>query len=510
MIPNNRSFEKLTNGQAVQLDIIPTLSFDDFKQAVLDGAASGQRVSAMFGDSTSQSDRTLLYVVMADDEQNQLFAARTPIVGDQFSSLTPHCPQVHLFEREIAEQFGLKPIGHPWLKPVRYQHSKTGRDAWDRPLDQSILPAVGDFFHIEGDEVHEVAVGPVHAGIIEPGHFRFQCHGEQVFHLEIALGFQHRGAEQAMLGGPTKRSIHYAETLAGDTTISHATAYCQILEALAHCQKTARAQMLRGVALELERLANHVGDLGAISNDVGFLPTASYCGRIRGDFLNMTALLCGSRFGRGMIRPGGVGFDIDDNLASELLRRLDKAEKETAVAVNLLWDTPSVMARLEDTGLLPQHIAIELGIVGPSARASGLVRDIRQDQPSGIFRFSHLPVSTCETGDAFGRAFVRWLEIQQSIKFIREQITSIPAGAPLASVGVLAPESFAVTLNEGWRGEVCHVAITNKQGRFARYKMIDPSFHNWMALAYALRNQEISDFPLCNKSFNLSYCGHDL
>ena len=180
------------------------------------------------------------------------------------------------------------------------------------PPDQPILPAVGDFYRVEGDEVHEVAVGPVHAGVIEPGHFRFQCHGEQVFHLEIALGFQHRGVEQAMVGGPTKRSIHYAETLAGDTTIAHATAYCQVLEALARCQKTARAQMLRGIALELERLANHVGDLGAMANDVGFLPTASYCGRIRGDLLNMTALLCGSRFGRGMIRPGGVGFDVDE------------------------------------------------------------------------------------------------------------------------------------------------------------------------------------------------------
>lgn len=503
-------FAQLVNGKAIKLDAIPTIAFDDFRQAILDGVAAGQRVSAMFGDSTMQSDVTRLYVVMADDEQNQLYAGRTQIEGDQFPSLTPHCPQVHLFEREIAEQFGLKPVGHPWFKPVRYHRSKTGRDAWDRPLDQPIPPAVGDFFRVEGDEVHEVAVGPVHAGIIEPGHFRFQCHGEHVFHLEIALGFQHRGVEQAMVGGPASRSIHYAETLAGDTTVAHTTAYCQVLEALARCQKTARAQMLRGIALELERLANHVGDLGAIANDVGFLPTASYCGRIRGDFLNMTALLCGSRFGRGLIRPGGVYFDIDDNRASELLRRLDKAEKDTTVAVNLLWDTPSVMARLEDTGPLPRQIAVELGIVGPAARASGLVRDIRHDQPSGIFRFSHLLVSTCETGDVFGRAFVRWLEIRQSIKFIREQIGTIPAGAPLTSVGLLAPESFAVTLNEGWRGEVCHIAITNKQGSFARYKIVDPSFHNWTALAYALRNQEISDFPLCNKSFNLSYCGHDL
>ena len=209
---------------------------------------------------------------------------------------------------------------------------------------------VTDFYRVEGDEVHEVAVGPVHAGVIEPGHFRFQCHGENVFHLEISLGYQHRGVEKALLGGPDKRSIHYAETLAGDTTVGHATAYCQVVEALARCQKTPRAQALRGIALELERLANHVGDLGALANDVAFLPTASYCGRLRGDFLNMTATLCGSRFGRGMIRPGGVGFDVDDAIVRDLLTRLDAAERDTANAVELLWDTPSVMARFEDTG----------------------------------------------------------------------------------------------------------------------------------------------------------------
>jgi Ni,Fe-hydrogenase III large subunit len=510
MTQQNDRFAPLTNGRAILLNNIPILPLNDFQQAILDGVAAGQRVSAMFGDCAGQSETTWLYVVMADDEQNQLYAGRTKIEGTQFPSLTPLCPQVHLFEREIAEQFGIKPVDHPWFKPVRYHRSMTGRDAWDRPSDEPILPAVSDFFCVEGDQVHEVAVGPVHAGIIEPGHFRFQCHGERVFHLEIALGYQHRGVEQAMISGPTKRSIHYSETLAGDTTIAHATSYCQVVEALAHCQKTARAQMLRGLTLELERLANHIGDLGALANDVAFLPTASYCGRIRGDLLNMTALLCGSRFGRGMIRPGGVGFDIDADLAAELLRRLDKAQRETAIAVNLLWDTPSVMARFENIGTLPKHIAVQLGIVGQAARACGLVRDVRHDQPSGIFRFCHIPVSTYDTGDVFGRAYVRWLEIQQSMQFIREQIAAIPSGAPCVTVGALCPDSFVVTLNEGWRGEVCHVAITDKQGRFARYKIVDPSFHNWTALAYVLRNQEISDFPLCNKSFNLSYCGHDL
>ena len=500
----------LTNGQAVPRATIPVLSLDALQQAVLDGVAARQRVSALFGAASPLPGATRLYVVLADDEQNMLFAGATDVTGSEFPSLTPRCPQVQLFEREIAEQFGLRPVGHPWFKPVRYCHSWTGRDAWGRPSDQPILPGVGNFYRVDGDEVHEVAVGPVHAGIIEPGHFRFQCHGEQVFHLEIALGFQHRGVEEALIGGPNARTIHYAETLSGDATVAHTTTYSQIIEELASCQVSARAQAVRGIALELERLANHIGDLGALAGDVGFLPTASYCGRIRGDFLNMTALLCGSRFGRGLVRPGGIGFDVEADRVADLGRRLDAGEKDATVAIDLLWNTQSAMARFEDTGPLPRNIAADLGIVGPAARASGLERDVRRDQPSGIFCFSHIPGSTCDTGDVFARAYMRWLDIQQSIDFIRDQLKALPSGASRAPVKALAPDSLVVALNEGWRGEVCHVAITDAQGRFSRYKVVDPSFHNWPALAYVLRNQEISDFPICNKSFNLSYCGHDL
>ena len=500
----------LANGQAIKRSEIPVFVPEVFGHAILDGVAARQRVSALFGAASPVPGAVRLYAVLADDEQNQLFAAATDIAGGEFASLTPRCPQVHLFEREIAEQFGLRPVGHPWFKPVRYCRSWTGRDAWSRPDDQPILPAVGDFYRVDGEQVHEVAVGPVHAGVIEPGHFRFQCHGEQVFHLEIALGFQHRGVEEALVGGPDARTIHFSETLAGDSTVAHATTYSQVTEALAGCQTSARAQAIRGIALELERLANHIGDLGALAGDVGYLPTASFCGRIRGDFLNMTALLCGSRFGRGLIRPGGIGFEMDAERIAELGRRLDAGEKDAAVAINLLWHTQSVMARFEDVGPLPRNIASELGIVGPAARASGLERDIRRDQPSGIFCFSHIPISTCDTGDVFARAYMRWLDIQQSVGFIRDQLKALPSGASRVPVKAIAPDSFAVALNEGWRGEVCHVALTDAQGRFARYKVVDPSFHNWPGLAYALRNQEISDFPICNKSFNLSYCGHDL
>ena len=506
----NSSFASLGNGLSIGLKDVPELAFGDFAAGIVDGVKAGKRVSSLFGAEAPGREGTFLYAILADDARNSLEVARTVVKGDGFESMTPACPQVHLFEREIAEQYGLRPEGHPWLKPVRWQRSRNGRDAWQRPAGEAFLPAVGDFYRVGGEEVHEVAVGPVHAGVIEPGHFRFQCNGEKVFHLEIALGFQHRGIERAMEGGPSIRSLHYAETAAGDTTIGHGTAYCHVVEALSGYRTTVHSHIVRGIALELERIANHVGDLGAIAGDTGYLPTSSFCGRIRGDVLNMTALLCGNRFGRGLVRPGGLRYELEDGRAEELLWRITVTEREIADAVGLLWDDGSVMARLEETGTVSRGTAAELGLVGPAARASGLTRDVRYDQPSGIFRFSQLPVSTCDSGDVFARSFVRSLEIQRSISFIKEQIGNLPAPQASAPMGGIEPDSLAVSLAEGWRGEICHAAITDGKGAFARYKIVDPSFHNWFGLAMALRGQEISDFPLCNKSFNLSYCGHDL
>jgi Ni,Fe-hydrogenase III large subunit len=504
-------FAVIGNARAIERSALPQLPTSELLGAISDAVAVGCRVAALFGMADPDPAAVALIAVLADDRLGRLYLGGARVRGGEFESRTPASPQLHLFEREIAEQFGLRAVGHPWFKPVRYQRSyRPGCEAFARGENDGPAIGVTDFYRVEGDEVHEVAVGPVHAGVIEPGHFRFQCHGENVFHLEISLGYQHRGVERALIGGPDKRSIHYAETLAGDTSIGHATAYCQLVEALTGCQKTARAQALRGVALELERLANHVGDLGALANDIAFLPTASYCGRLRGDFLNMTAALCGSRFGRGMIRPGGVGFDVDDRIARDLLTGLDAAECDTTNAVELLWETPSVMARFEETGPVARDMAEALGLVGPVARACGLPRDVRHDHPSGIFRFAHVPVSSWSTGDVFARAYVRWLEVQRSIDFVRDQLRSLPAGELRRPVGPLAPNRIAVALAEGWRGELCHVALTDGTGRFERYKIVDPSFHNWTGLALALRGQQISDFPLCNKSFNLSYCGHDL
>ncbi len=486
------SFLTLPASGIFPLSDLPRISMDTFRDGVVGAALRGARIACLA--VLPDTKKNLLCAVLAHDARGMIEIAACE-VGREYPALTPSLPQAHLFEREIAEQYGIQPVGHPWMKPVRFAAAECG---------------VMDYFTVHGEEVHEVAVGPVHAGIIEPCHFRFQCHGENIFHLEISLGYQHRGVERACLGGPDPRTIHYMETCAGDTTIGHAMAYSRLAESLGHVHVPARAHALRGVAAELERIANHVGDLGALAGDIGFLPTQSYCGRLRGDFLNMTAELCGNRFGRGLVRPGGVAYDLSAEQIEKLLTRLDAAACDVESAVNLLWNEPSVLARFEGVGTLSADTCHELGLVGVAARASGVDIDVRRDFPYGMYRFSQLPVTTWLSGDVFARALVRWQEVQRSLAFVYEQLEVIPAGSLCVAPGEFAKCHVAVKLVEGWRGEICHVALTDDNGKFARYKIVDASFHNWFGLAYAMRNQQISDFPMCNKSFNLSYCGFDL
>ncbi len=480
--------DHLSSFDLSSIEIDPALFLDTVSSRL----AAGGRALAYFALPDNGIYR--LVMVIGFDREGVMEAYSAPAAGS-FRALTPHFPELHLFEREIYEQHGLKPEGHPWLKPIRFN-------------TPGAVPGVADYFTVHGSQVHEVAVGPVHAGVIEPGHFRFQCHGEKVFHLEIMLGYQHRGVERSFIGGPGPRSIHYAETLAGDTTIGHGWAYCAAMEALSGVNVPRRAQLLRGIMLELERLANHTGDLGAISGDVAYLPTASFCGRLRGDFLNMTALICGNRFGRNMLKPGGVNYDLDPALIKELKLRLEATYRDTADAVSLLWENASVTDRLGNTGVVDKVAAEGLGLVGPAARASGVGLDTRRNFPYGPYE--NFTMSVSGSGDVYSRAYVRWLEIQKSAELVAGWLDDLPAGPIEAEFGPLKPNAAAVGLTEGWRGQICHAAVTGPDGLIRHYKIVDPSFHNWQGLAMALRGGEISDFPLCNKSFNLSYCGRDL
>jgi len=499
-------------GQRFALAQLPVLDAGGARASLLAERDAGRRLVAMFGLRDPASGALRCIVVTANDGAGLLHLTSFDVPGAEpsFASLTPDWLEAHMFERELAEQYGIRPLGHPWLKPVRGEPPLDGRDLFAPPEGARSRLDAYPFLRASGEELHEVGVGPVHAGVIEPGHFRFLCHGEQVEHLEISLGYQHRGVERRLVGGPDKRSLVLAESIAGDCVVGHALSYCRAVERLADTRVSARALALRSIALELERCSNHVGDLGALANDVGYLPGAAWFGRLRGEFLNLLMELSGNRYGRGLLRPGGVGFDVGPSLSADFVARLRGAERDFAAFCALLFEKPSVMARFEGTGALDRAQAEQLGLVGPVARATGCQRDVRRDFPFGAYRFAHIPVATAESGDVEGRALVRRVEVERSLEFLIEWLQNLPQGALQVPVGPLAPESGCVVLTEGWRGEIAHVAITDCEGRFARYKVVDPSFHNWMGLALALRGEEISDFPLCNKSFNLSYAGHDL
>lgn len=486
------------NGEPWRLEAIPTLTPEALHANVLATAREGGRLVGLWG-SPGANGAVELIAVIAFDSAGRMMLFRA-LGTAAFPSLTPSLPAAQAFEREIFESLHLRPEGHPWLKPL-IRHGD---------LETPTAPgSVHDFFSVDGTGVHEVAVGPVHAGIIEPGHFRFQCAGETVLYLEIQLGYQHRAAEALFLGARAARRLAIVESIAGDSVIGHVTAYCQLVEALAGTNVPPRAQALRAIALELERVANHVGDLGALCGDVGYLPGASYFGRLRGDFLNLLLDLSGNRFGRGLVVPGGVRFDWSDRARAELDRRMARSLREVDEVADLVFSNPSVSSRFEQTGPLPRATAEELGLVGPAARASGCGRDVRADHPSGFYRFAHIPVARLGEGDVLARALIRHVEARRSIAFVREAVDRLPQGELRAEVGPLPPNALAVALVEGWRGEIAHLAATDARGELRSYHIVDPSMHNWLGLAIAMRGQQISDFPLCNKSFNLSYAGHD-
>lgn len=495
----------LRNRRAIPLAHLPEESVETFRRTVIESVARDWRLAALFG-MPEPHGATRVIAILADDRRGELGATST-LVTDRYPALAPDCPESEYFERELAEQCGVTPIGHPDLKPVRRHppdHAAGGAGAAGFDRERY------DFSPIEGRSVHEVAVGPVHAGIIEPGHFRFQAYGEEILRLEIMLGYQHRGVE-ALLERPDRaRAVLVAESIAGDTVIGHAGAYCSTLEALGRARKTPRAQAIRGIALEIERLANHIGDLGAIAGDIAYQPAAAYFGRMRGECLNALMSLSGNRYGRGLIRPGGTLFDLTPGIAAALTDRMERLRDELSPVANLMLANASVQARLEGVARLTTEVGLRLGVVGPVARACDIPRDVRHDHPYGLFRFAHVPVSTAWAGDALARTLVRWVEVQRSLDFVLEQMSALPKGAIRVPCGALRPEELVVAMSEGWRGEIVHVCITGPDGRVRRHKVVDPSFHNWPALAAVMPGNQISDFPLSNKSFNLSYAGHDL
>lgn len=499
-------FLSVNNQQTVPLGSIPESGYDLFRDNILSLVKDHPERHCVLYFGFPEKERLRLICCIADDLQHNISVSSTSLNrDDKVGSLAAENLSFEKFEREIWENFGITFTGHPWLKPVRYPENRA---------DKTSALASYPFFGVESEELHEVGVGPVHAGIIEPGHFRFICNGEQILHLEIQLGYQHRGVERLFKEKQKllQRTI-LAESIAGDSVIEHTSAFSYLWESLAGFKPGDEVQFARTLAQEIERVAIHTGDLSALCTDIAYQLGSSVFGRLRTPIINFFQEWAGNRLAKGLIRPGYNPFPFTKELSGRLKSVLDAFEPDFTEMNRELSKLPSALSRFERTGIVSYEQLLSIGTVGMSARMNALERDIRKSHPYGLYSgLNHEPVIK-HHGDVYSRVQIRKEEVIQSISYIRMLLEQIPEAINSdrsTSSFSLAPDAFCISLTEGWRGEVCHAAITDKTGNLAFYKVKDPSFHNWLALALAVRNNEISDFPVCNKSFNLSYCGHDL
>ena len=500
-------------GSCAALNDIPEVGYAEFYDDLARRLADARYHVAHYFALPS-GDRLRFFCLLLDDREGKVLLASHALAYYEetaLPSLTALHPALHPFERDIAERYGVRFDNMPWPKPLRFPF-----DRCDRAGTMDNYP----FYTMKGGSLHEVNVGPIHAGVIEPGAFRFICNGEQVLHLEIALGYQHRGVEH--LFGTTDNRLRQAclsETVAGDSAVAHATAFAEAIEKLTQCERHAQLERERTVALELERMAMQIADTGALCMDVGYQLGQVACEALRTMTINTTQAWCGNRFGKGLVRPHGTDHPltpekarmIRDNVR-EIARRYDEVRRD-------IKSPPTLLARFEQCGIVPRDEMLRIGGVGQAARASGVARDIRVSHPWASFaKCLHHESIVKSQGDVMARLTVRCREVLQSaghidrlLELYEQKYASGPSPCPAPDyTAALAPSSLSFGLVEGWRGETCHVIITDAEGRIAAARIKDPSLHNWLALALAVRGEGISDFPICNKSFNLSYCGHDL
>lgn len=498
------NYISILNNQTIPISAIPEINYPLFLELNTDFIKEHTERHCVNYFGCPNGEKLKLICCIADDNSHEIFVSSCMVDSSEtLPSFTAINFCFEKFEREICENFGLNYLDHPWLKPVRYANNR---------FDKTKTIANYPFFSIDSEELHEVAVGPIHAGIIEPGHFRFLCNGEQILHLEIQLGYQHRGIEQLFL--EKKKLIEkttIAESITGDTVVGHTTAFAHLYESMSGFEATRDIEYARTLALELERIAIHTGDLSAVCADVAYQLGNSVFGRLRTPIINFMQEWGGNRLSKGLIRPLRNKFPFTQALAARLKEVLAAFEPDFTEMNTELFKLPSALSRFERTGIVSLEDITSIGAVGMAARASGLKRDIRYSHPYSLYsEISHEPIIK-HHGDVYSRVQVRKEEVWQSIKYIRNLIDNVPEyNANDITVKALKPDSFAISMVEGWRGEICHCALTDNKGELMLYKVKDPSFHNWLALALAVRNNEISDFPICNKSFNLSYAGHDL
>ncbi len=436
-------------------------------------------------------------------------------VRPEVPSLTTAVPAANWHEREMRDLFGIVPVGHPDPRPL------VVHDGWPRgsfPLRKAFdasrrLPVEPgeEFPHVvaQGEGVFEIPVGPIHAGIIEPGHFRFTSVGETVLHLDARLFYTHRGLEKRMEGLSPLDAFYVAERICGVCALAHALGYCEALEQIAAVVVPPRARLIRSIALELERLYNHVGDVGNVCAGAAFHYGTATGARLKERLQQVNEQLTGNRFLRGLVIPGGVRLDLTADLLAVLVATLAETLGGLDGLMGRIEANPSIVDRLDDTGILEHQAAVDLAVAGVAARASGVDRDARRDHPQGAFvgpAALDLRVATLTDGDANARVALRALEARESIRLVRELVRRLEPGPLRVALAEPFPAGrIGISAIESARGEAVHWLRTDVDGNVDRYHLRSPSYHNWPAVALAAETAIVPDFPLVNKSFELCY-----
>ncbi|MDD1770361.1 MAG: NADH-quinone oxidoreductase subunit C [Methanomassiliicoccales archaeon] len=468
-------------------------------------------------DNRARTKDYKIVVVLSLNGEAETVTLLASIASDspRYASLTPDIPSASWFEREIRDMFGIEPVGHPELRPfVLYDDWPADVHPLRKDFDASTkIPRVPNpypFRRVEGEGVFEIPVGPVHAGVIEPGHFRFSVSGEPIIALEVRLGYTHKGTEKLSESMPYARGVDLAERISGDNSFAHSLAYCQTVEKLASIEAPERALCLRTAFAEMERIYNHLGDLGGIALDTGFSIPAQHAFILRERMLDLNDRLTGSRLLRSTNRVGGVWKDVGREAAQRVAGQLVRLELEFDDFVDMLESSPSFFDRIETTGAVTLDQARLLGLVGPAARASGYDRDVRRDRPYAAYARLSFRVPVQREGDVRARMQVKIDELRDSLSLVKQALQDAPEGELSVEVGDVPEGRTAFSLVESPRGELVHWIISGPEGRPFRHKVVDPSFRNWPAMEVAVLGNIVPDFPLINKSFNLSYSGSDL
>jgi Ni,Fe-hydrogenase III large subunit/Ni,Fe-hydrogenase III component G len=498
-------------------EIYADLSANDARPVTAFLRDNGCRLAAVFAeDRTAAESRYNLYYVFEHPHDHRYLLVRAPVPSDHpaFPSLAVEIPAVNWQEREIQDWFGLVAENHPNPRRVALH------DNWPdvHPLRKSfpidtVLPPFEGERHVYrptlGEGVFQIPVGPVHAGIIEPGHFNFAVAGEPILYLQLRMFYVHKGIEKRFEQMPVHRGVFLAESISGDSSFSHGAAFCQAIEQAGGVEIPEHAARIRTILLELERMYNHVADIGAIATDVGFVIANAHASRLREMILRLNEELTGSRLLRGMICPGGVRWNWYPDQIEECVRVLKIFDREFEDLMGIIETSDSTRDRLERTGILDPDKARDLGVVGVAGRASGIDRDVRRDHPYAAYGSVTIEVPVYQEGDVLRRMQVRVDEIRQSLNVIRAVESGLRPGPHCVSMPPIPPDRCALGAVEGWRGEILHWIRTGPGNQLERCKIKDPSLNNWPALVEAVQGNIVPDFPVINKSFNLSYSGTD-